>query len=183
MDDKHMKKIAVDIHDVVADYMGYFIHLHGWPDRWHENLDQMYDDFGFDKHWADADFLSELPLLNNAKIGVMQLAFNGWDPFFITATHDHGDNIKATKRWLASHTFDKFPVEFPGSMQAKVEWFTPKNMMDVAWVIDDHAQILRPLLEKGYDNVIIMDAPWNREIEGGHRFRNWLEIIDFIGMY
>ena len=182
MDVEHMKKIALDIHDVVADYMGHFIYLHGWPDRWDELLTNMYDDFPED-HFADAEFLAELPVIRNGPSGVRKLAAGGWEPFFLTATHDYGENLKATHTWLALNKLDGFPVVFPGGMQEKVDWFTPQNMMEVAWVIDDHAQILRPLLEKGYDNVIIMDAPWNREIEGGHRFRNWVDIVDFIGSY
>lgn len=178
-----MKRVCIDIHDVVADYMGWFIYKHGWPDRWDENLVDMYDDIDFDEHFADAEFLSELPLLRNASMGVMQLAFNGWDPFFLTATHEHGENFKATTKWIHDNIPGEWRIEMPGGMQEKVDWFTPQNMMEIAWVIDDHALILRPLIEKGYDNVIIMDAPWNRDIEGGHRFRNWVEIIKFIGMY
>lgn len=178
-----MKRIVVDIHDCVADYMGAFIREHGWPDRWHEELPKMYDDVDFGTHFADAEFLSQLPVLKDAAMGVMQLAFNGWDPFFLTATGDRGDNIKATQQWIEDNFPGEWHVEFPGGMQEKVDWYTPQNMMEVAWVIDDHALILRPLIEKGYDNVIIIDAPWNREVEGGHRFRNWVDIIDFIGMY
>jgi len=177
-----MKKIAIDIHDVVADYMGHFIHRYGWPDRWHVSLEEMYDDFPED-HFADAEFLAELPLLRGARYGVEQLAWHGWEPFFLTATNDYGDNIKVTTKWIHDNLPGDWKIETPGSMDAKIDWFTPQHMMEVAWVIDDHAYILDPLIEKGYDNVIIMDAPWNRDVEGGHRFHNWVEIIDFIGIY
>jgi len=164
--------LAVDIDDVLADYVGECIRTYGWPVQWSDGLKNMWPNVNWDAHFQPefhTQFLLSLRPIVGA-IDVLIEVMDDYDLFYFTATKPHAGHIRET--WLNRNFFPKAPIICAGSFDGKVEWLQ-EHPVDV--LVEDVSRVLWAASNQGAF-AITFDTPWNRDLRTGKRVKTWAEI-------
>lgn len=190
------KVIAVDIDEVTADFISYFIYFHNLMYKTKMTRNQvlsyyLHQAFETDKaemgiRFAEFQSLRLLERIKPAKgaiEGIKKLIELGFSPHFVTARPQTIE--KETKTWLKKHfKTQDFPIHFthPASGQRKKQKSEICKSIGAKILIDDHIENALDCAEGGI-TVYLMDAPWNQTgslPENVIRVKSWREIINLI---
>lgn len=188
------KVIAVDIDEVTADFISYFIYFHNLMYKTKMTRKQvlsyyLHQAFETDKEemrirFAEFQSLRLLERIKPAKgaiEGIKKLIELGFSPHFVTARPQTIE--KETKMWLKKHFKDiKFPIHFthPGPGQPKLKKSQICKSIGAKILIDDHIENALDCAQKGI-MVYLIDAPWNQLEslpENVVRVKSWKEILE-----
>lgn len=188
-----MKVIAVDIDEVTADFISYFIYFHNLMYKTNMTKDQvssyfLHKAFDTDKEEMGIRFaefrslrlLERISPSEGAIDGIKKLIKLGFSPHFVTARPQTIE--KETRNWLKKHFKDiEFPIYFThsGSKQPKLKKSEICRLIGAKILIDDHIENALDCAENGI-KVYLMDAPWNQREslpQNVIRVKSWREIL------
>ena len=170
-------RIAVDIHDVIADYMSAMIEAYGEPATLYGLLKENFEFVDFDEHFGDHThqlFLDKLSPLDAAVEGLW-LLMSRYALVYVTAAPESARDV--TERWLDGIQAPPAKIIFCGDMEQKARYITQADFIDI--VLDDHPYIIDAATLSGKE-VWIFDRPWNRNMNHGKRFLGWRHIISYV---
>lgn len=192
-----MKKvIALDIDEVTADFISYFIYFHNLMYKTNMTRDRvlsyyLHQAFDTDKvemgiRFAEFQSLRLLERIKPAKgaiEGIKKLIEMGFVPHFVTARPKTIE--KETREWLKKHFKNiDFPIHFthPASGKPKLKKSEICKSIGAKILIDDHMENALDCAENGI-TVYLIDAPWNQSEslpENVIRVKSWKEILNRI---
>jgi 5'(3')-deoxyribonucleotidase len=155
---KRPLKIALDIDDVIADFLPEWCKLYNYPEPtcWRFDYD-MYDKFKrMDENNTLNDFFLQLPV----KIDPMDLKF---EPVAYVTARSIPDSV--TKEWLKLKGFPAAPVHSVGFGNSKLEVL---KSLDVDIFVDDNIDHFYELNSNGVC-CYLMDNPHNRKYNVGYK--------------
>lgn len=186
--------IAVDIDEVTADFISYFVYFHNLMYKTSMRKDQvssyyLHQAFQTDKQemgirFAEFQSLRLLERIKPAKGaigGIKKLIKLGFSPHFVTARPQAIE--KETREWLKKHFKNiDFPIHFthPVSGKPKLKKSAICKSIGANILIDDHIENALDCAENGI-KVFLMDAPWNQTEslpENVIRVKSWKEILE-----
>lgn len=188
------KVIAVDIDEVTADFISYFIYFHNLMYKTSVTREEvssyyLYEAFKTEKkemgirfdEFRSLKLLERLEPAEGAIEGIKELIKMGFSPNFVTARPLTIE--KETRAWIKKH-FKKiqtplyFTHQAEGGRELKKSVICKKIGAEV--LIDDHIDNALDCAENGI-KVFLMDAPWNQmeDLPGSIiRVKSWKEIIE-----
>lgn len=188
------KVIAIDIDEVTADFISYFIYFHNLMYKTNIKKKQvssyyLYEAFKTDKYEMGVRFdefqslrlLERLEPAKGAIAGINKLIKFGFSPHFVTARPRTIE--QETKLWLKKHFKNlEAPLYFthqaPGKMELKKSEICKQIGADI--LIDDHIENALDCAANGI-KVYLFDAPWNqtKSLPGNvFRVKSWKEILE-----
>lgn len=170
-----MKRIAVDMDEVVADVLPKFLTLFEqingrrlseeeytgrkiYTIPGGENLREMLFEKGF---------FADLPLISGAQEGIQSLLNDGYEIFFVTAAQEFRNSLEDKYDWLLQY--------FPNISWRNFVFCGDKSIIGTDYLIDDHAFNLRTFKGKG----LLFTAPHNVDETEFTRVNNWAEVLTF----
>lgn len=190
------KVIAVDIDEVLADFLSYFVYFHNLMYKTSANKNDMkkyylHEVFNVDRdemsirylEFKALHLLERLEPVKGAKEGIKALIKKGFEPHLVTARPQVIE--QETKKWLEIHfkSFD-FPIHFTHTTSGKPARKKSEicKQIGAEILIDDHIDNALDCAGSGI-KVYLMDAPWNQleDLPGSIvRVKSWKEIIELI---
>lgn len=195
---KRYKKpvIAVDIDEVTADFISYFVYFHNLMYKTRIKKNQvssyyLYQTFNTDKkemgiRFAEFQSLRLLERLEPAKgaiNGINQLVKAGFSPHFVTARPQ--TIKKETQDWIKKHFKNiELPIHYTHQGFGKPELRKSEvcKKIGAKILIDDHIENALDCAENGI-KVFLLNAPWNRTSSlppNIIRVESWKEILQLI---
>lgn len=186
------KVIAVDIDEVLAEFMSYFVYFHNLMYKTSTKKEEVEDYYLHKIFNTDRDemhiryeefrtfrLLERLKPVKGATQGIKKLIEMGFTPKLLTARPK--DIEKETRKWLNIHFKGiELPLYFARDTQDR---FINKSVVCKAIgakiIIEDHIDNAIDCAENGI-TVYLMDAPWNQTgslPENVIRVKSWKEII------
>jgi 5'(3')-deoxyribonucleotidase len=170
-----MKRIAVDMDEVVADVLPKFLTLfeqhNGWlpkeADYHGKKLYTLPGGENLRKALYEKGFFADLPLLPGAQAGIQHLLNEGHEIFFVTAAQEFRNSLEDKYDWLLQY--------FPNISWKNFVFCGDKSIISADYLIDDHTFNLLTFKGKG----LLFTAPHNVHETGFTRVNNWLEVLDF----
>lgn len=197
---KSFKKIiAVDIDEVTADFISYFIYFHNLMykttiKRSEVDSYYLYEAFKTEKQEMRIRFeefralhlLERLEPAKGAIEGITKLIERGFEPHFVTARPR--TILKETRIWVKKHLQGiKVPLHFThrslGMPELKKSLICKRIGAKI--LIDDHIENALDCAENGIV-VYLLDAPWNQTEslpENIIRVKSWKEIVNKLESY
>lgn len=190
-----MKPIAIDIDEVTADFISYFIYFHNLMYKTQMSRDKMEDyylheafDVEKEEMWIRfAEFrafhlLERVVPVKGAIEGIKRLIKMGYKPHFVTARPQEIE--KETKAWFKIHFKEKnFPIYFTHSSSGIRPQKKKKSQIckeiGAKILIDDHLSNALDCAENGI-LVYMLDTPWNKRDSLPSniiRVKSWKEIL------
>lgn len=188
--------IAIDIDEVTADFISYFIYFHNLMYKTEITKEKVYDYylhqvFDIDKDEMRVRFLEfqsfhlleRILPVEGAIEGIKKLAKRGYEIHFVTARPQTIE--KETLTWFRKNfkNFD-FPIHFThaDSSQPKKKKSEICKEIGTKILIDDNLYFGYECAENGI-TVYLMDAPWNQRDslpENIIRVKSWKDILEKI---
>lgn len=184
------KKIAIDLDNTVADYLKgatpLMSKLYGLKPDTSLQANRLEEVFGITsatrppdmktKLYLEQRLFRDLPQLeedNHLLTHSLRATFASLKIYFLTARDAHPLIVEDTRHWL---THNKFTYDDVFHTDQKAEFC---KMAGIFVIIEDEIKHAIPLLNNGID-VILMDNPWNRQIQEEQngrlrRVQNWRE--------
>jgi len=169
-----MKRIAIDMDDVMADASGRFIeyafnklgrklekhHLEGRD--WATVVGMPHEDV---RSWLfEAGFFKGMQVMPDCK-EVMEELTKKYEVFIVSAAIEFPESLKEKVEWLAEH--------FPFISWKHIVLCGHKYMIKADFLIDDHEKNLINFTE---GTPILFTAPHNLQINSYKRVNNWTEV-------
>jgi 5'(3')-deoxyribonucleotidase len=170
-----MKRIAVDMDEVVADVLPKFLNLfeqhNGWrpseADYQGKKLYALPGGEGLRQALYQKGFFLDLPLIPGAQEGIQHLLQEGHEIFFVTAAQEFRNSLEDKYDWLLQY--------FPNISWKNFVFCGDKSIICADYLIDDHAFNLRTFKGKG----LLFSAPHNMLETEFTRVNNWAEVLAF----
>lgn len=170
-----MKRIAVDMDEVVADVLPKFLDLfeqfNGRRPSEEEYLGKKLYALPGGVHLRQAlfqkGFFADLSLISGAQDGIQRLLNDGHEIFFVTAAQEFRNSLEDKYDWLLQH--------FPNISWKNFVFCGDKSIIQADYLIDDHAFNLRTFKGKG----LLFTAPHNVTETEFTRVNNWAEVLEF----
>lgn len=186
------KTIAIDIDEVTADFISYFVYFHNLMYKTNFSKDKiasyyLHEAFETEKNEMGLRFaefqslhlLEEVKPSEGAIEGIKSLIKRGFSPVFVTARPKTIE--KETKLWLQKYFGNnKLPVFFThqASGMPKLKKSQICKSIGAEILIDDHIDNAIDCAQNGI-KVFLFDAPWNQTDDlpqGVIRVKSWKEI-------
>lgn len=189
---KNPQIIAVDIDEVLADFLSYFVYFHNLMYKTQASKEDMkkyylHEVFNVEREemsiryleFKSLHLLERLKPVEGSKTGIKKLIELGFVPHLVTARPQVIE--KETRKWLSIH-FPRynFPIHFAHNLKGE---FKKKSEIckeiGAETLIDDHIDNALDCAENGI-MVFLMDAPWNQAgslPEDVVRVKSWMDII------
>lgn len=197
MSSSSKKVIAVDIDEVLADFLSYFVYFHNLMYKTSASKEDMKKYYLHEVFDVDRDemsmrylefkalhLLERLEPVKGAKEGISKLFEMGYEPHLVTARPQVIE--KETKKWLSIHFKDvDLPIHFTHPMTGRVYHRKKSEIcreIGAEVLIDDHIENALDCAENGI-KVFLMDAPWNKTEdlpENVIRVKSWKEIVGLV---
>ncbi len=186
------KVIAVDIDEVLADFLSYFVYFHNLMYKTKANKQDMkkyylHEVFQVDReemHIRYMEFktfhlLERLKPVKGAKSGIEKLIALGFTPHLVTARPQIIE--KETRKWLDIHFKGlSMPIHFTHNLDGKQRKKSEICAgIGAKFLIDDHIDNALDCAKNGIV-VYLIDAPWNQVDhlpQNIIRVKSWKEII------
>jgi len=169
-----MKRIAVDMDEVIADVMPKFLAI--YEREFGKKLEKeaywgkkIYDIEGADyirNFLYDKGFFRDLPIMEGAVEGLQHL-MKDYDIFITTAAMEFKFSFEDKYDWLKDH--------FPFIHWKNVVFCGDKSILRADYMIDDHIRNLKTFQGKG----LLFTASHNIMETGFTRVNNWKEVLEF----
>lgn len=131
------------------------------------------------------EIVRNLKVIDGAKEYIDKLKEEGYGIYLITgrANEDHSDPVRTTNEWLRKNQIDYDKLIFTNAYQNEEHGKSEKCMENgVSIMIDDSTHICRDCKDAGI-TTLIMDTPYNRDVEDIPRVHNFQEIYEYIKNY
>lgn len=190
--------IAVDIDEVLADFISYFVYFHNLMYKTaasKEDIKKYYlnEIFQTDREEMTIRYLEfkALHLIERLKpvkgslSGIKELIKKGFEPHLVTARPQMIE--KETRRWLAIHFKGiELPIHFTHTINGGPQRKKSAICKDIGAkiLIDDHIENALECAENGI-TVYLFDAPWNKTAslpDNIIRVKSWKEIISKLSL-
>ena len=170
-----MKRIAIDMDEVVADVLPKFLNLfeqiNGRRPAEEEHRGKKLYQLPGGENLREAlyhkGFFADLSLLQGAQEGVNTLLSQGYEIFFVTAAQEFRNSLEDKYDWLLQH--------FPAISWKNFVFCGDKSIIQADYLIDDHAFNLRTFSGKG----LLFTAPHNIHETEFTRVNDWGEVLAF----
>lgn len=122
----------------------------------------------------------KLDVIDEAPKYIKQLRENGYEIYIISGRNngEYSDPYKMTSDWL-----DKYKIEYDELILTDAYNSLEKAKIckenNISIMIDDSTRILLEVKNEGI-TALLMDTPYNREVDNLKRVHTWKEIYDFI---
>lgn len=169
-----MKRIAVDMDEVIADAVTE--HLRLYNEHFNEQLTKadlqgkwIWDIVQADRHEAlenylhTDEFFADLDIFPDAQ-RVMERLSQQYEIFIATAAMEVPTSFRAKFTWLARH--------FPFIQPSHIVFCGDKSILRTDYLIDDNPRQLKRFEGEG----ILFTSPTNLSVKGYRRVNNWLEV-------
>jgi 5'(3')-deoxyribonucleotidase len=172
-----MKRIAVDMDEVLADALGEHLARYNRDHGESITKDQLHGKGLWDLVSADRharleaylrsdDFFENLPVVEDSQDVLAKLAKH-YEIFVATAAMEFPNSFGSKYRWLRKHFSFIPPVNYV--------FCGDKSILLADYLIDDSYRHFKKFSGKG----ILFSAPHNARITGVHRVSTWREIEEF----
>ncbi|MBA0038863.1 5'-3'-deoxyribonucleotidase [Pantoea sp. BIGb0393] len=171
-----MKRIAIDMDEVIADFNGKMIPSFNARFNAHITLadlegltiQQLRPDIKeqVEEMIGEAKFFGDLAVMPDSQ-RVIKILARKYEIFITTAAMEFPLSFDAKFRWLEYH--------FPFINPMNIVFCGSKSILNADYLIDDNARHF----EKFNGEAILFSAPHNKHVTGFHRVKNWLEIESF----
>ena len=193
------KVIAVDIDEVLADFINYFVEYHNLTYKTQMTKDKV---FSFSLHevfevstevimermikFSEEGHNAKIALVPGAKEGIDALAKKGYELHLVTSRP--GAIKEVTEKWIEEHFPGKFTdlhhafnpnIHAKGSKKKK--WEICKEI-GAGVLIEDFLPNAMGCSENGI-TVYLMDTPWNQQDDLPSniiRVKSWMEIVEYL---
>lgn len=170
-----MKRIAVDMDEVVADVLPKFLtlfetingHRPVEEDYRGKKLYQLPGGENLREALYHKGFFADLPLMPGAQEGIQTLLDQGNEIFFVTAAQEFRNSLEDKYDWLLQY--------FPNISWKNFVFCGDKSIISADYLIDDHAFNLRTFSGKG----LLFSAPHNLHETEFTRVNDWPEVLAF----
>ena len=171
-----MKRIAVDMDEVMADAVGEHLQRYNREfnekitvadlrGKWIWDVVQHERHAALEAHLRSEDFFAVLEVLPNA-VRVMQALTERYEVFIASAAMEVPTSFTPKYEWLKRH--------FPFIPASHVVFCGDKSVIKADYLIDDNPRQLRRFTGEG----ILFSAPHNCNVSGFRRVKDWLEVED-----
>jgi len=168
-----MKRIAIDMDDVLADITTRLIEITNERRNTNYQKDQLKDPAIFQEYYAEYKQVREclyetgmfrnLPVFEDAQDVVKKLQEH-YEVFIVSAATEFPKSLTEKLEWLEEH--------FPTIGWEHTVFCGHKHMIKADYLIDDHEKNL----VKFEGTPLLFDAPHNYHLEGYQRVYSWKEI-------
>lgn len=168
-----MKRIAIDMDDVLADITTRLIEITNERRNTNYQKDQLKDPVIFQEYYAEYKQVREclyetgmfrnLPVFEDAQDVVKKLQEH-YEVFIVSAATEFPKSLTEKLEWLEEH--------FPTIGWQHTVFCGHKHMIKADYLIDDHEKNL----VKFEGTPLLFDAPHNYHLEGYQRVYSWKEI-------
>lgn len=170
-----MKRIAVDMDEVVADvlpkFLSLFEQINGRRPPEEEYLGKKLYSLPGGENLREAlfqkGFFADLALMPGAQEGIQTLLDDGYEIFFVTAAQEFRNSLEDKYDWLLEF--------FPNIPWRNFVFCGDKSIICADYLIDDHAFNLRTFRGKG----LLFSAPHNLHETEFTRVNDWAEVLAF----
>jgi hypothetical protein len=163
--------LAIDVHDVIAEFMVGMAMRFGTPKTWVWGLQENWPLLDLTKFFEtdyQAAFLAGLNPVPDAVEGTWYLHKMGVPFFYFTAAAPEMREV--TELWMKAHLFPKAELVIAKGTTAKGEAL--RKLRNVTAILDDGPQIHGVAAEEGIHSYVF-DRPWNRDVIFGTRVLGW----------
>jgi 5'(3')-deoxyribonucleotidase len=171
-----MKRIAIDMDEVMADTIGRCITLYNADFQREVTVTDLHGrrlwDVIEEAHWPrvreyfdSAEFFASIELMEDAQVVVEELT-KRYDVFVVSAAMDVPCSFTAKFSWLQKH--------FPFIPTDNIVFCGSKRIVLADYLIDDNLRQLRSFEGEG----ILFTAPHNMQETSFRRVNNWREVRD-----
>lgn len=171
-----MQKIAVDMDEVIADFLAKQIRLFNEnydfqikkEDLLGKNLDQLFPQYQKALHdmVADPNYFADLGIIEGAQEALWQLS-QDYEVFITTAAMEFPTSFTAKYEWLAQH-FDFIP-------DSHYVFCGQKSILGADYLIDDNSRHFQGFNGKG----LLFSAPHNLTENYPDRLDRWEAALDY----
>lgn len=179
--------IAVDVHDVCADYVLGMIQIFGQPAQWSTPLEDMFpfaDRAALKDPHVQAEFMKTLNPMPNAAEVLWRFKLLGIDFFYYSAAPDTEEVSKSFRWWLQNHGFPPSYLTILNNKQGKIDLLKDSDL--ITMIIEDDPDIIVKAANMG-KTAIVFDRPWNNMIESSYRAIGWRHlyglVAGFLGIF
>ena len=168
-----MKRIAIDMDDVLADITTRLIEITNERRNTNYQKDQLKDPVIFQEYYAEYKQVREclyetgmfrnLPVFEDAQDVVKKLQEH-YEVFIVSAATEFPKSLTEKLEWLEEH--------FPTIGWQHTVFCGHKHMIKADYLIDDHEKNL----VKFEGTPLLFDAPHNYHLEGYQRVYSWKEV-------
>lgn len=168
-----MKRIAIDMDDVLADITTRLIEITNERRNTNYQKDQLKDPVIFQEYYAEykqiraclyeTGMFRNLPVFEDAQDVVKKLQ-EQYEVFIVSAATEFPKSLTEKLEWLEEH--------FPTIGWQHTVFCGHKHMIKADYLIDDHEKNL----VKFEGTPLLFDAPHNYHLEGYQRVYSWKEI-------
>lgn len=173
-----MKRIAIDMDDVVADAQARFGEWYTRDYAVEFTPEQLYstriEDLIKPEHNGcireyvfHDDFFKDLPVIAGAKEVIEEL-HKKYEIFFTTAAIEFPNSLLPKLAWLGEH--------FPYVTWKNIVFCGDKSIINADYMIDDNVRNFKGFIGKG----ILFTAAHNHQTEWDTRVNNWQEVKDML---
>ena len=174
-------RVAIDVHDVLADYVGALALLYGPAPNGYtqEHLRRMWPRVNWAAHFNPDhhnSFLASLKPIQGAAGGVRALN-SRFECFYLSANTLDGHLV--TSRWLRLNKFPSLELVLVGGQDEKEKVI--RELPQDTVIVDDMPRHLRAAREMG-KTAIAFARPWNEIVsqEDMLRCKDWKELCDVL---
>lgn len=171
-----MKRIAIDMDEVIADF--HTKHLHLYNTAYKDSLNT--EDLNGTRLWIlrsglskeildfvdEPGFFRDLSVMEGSQEVIEELS-KSYEIYITTAAMEHPSSFQAKYEWLQEH-FSFIP-------QTNYVFCGDKSIIKADYLIDDSSKHFRGFQGKG----LLFTAPHNIYETGFERVNNWVEVRDF----
>jgi len=173
-----MKRIAIDMDEVVADAIGRFAEWYKRDygteftaeqlkfRRFESLIDPAHESFIKDAVYHD-DFFKGLDVIPGSKEVIGEL-YKKYEIFFTTAAMEFPNSLLPKLAWLGEH--------FPYISWTNIVFCGDKSIINADYLIDDNVKHFKRFIGQG----ILFTASHNHDVEWDVRVNNWQEISEML---
>jgi 5'(3')-deoxyribonucleotidase len=169
-----MKRIAIDMDEVMADTIGHFLTRYNSEFGMNVNTDDFYGKHVFEvievehrplarEYFQDEKFFADIPVMPDSAEVIEELTTK-FEVFITTAAMDVPCSFSAKFQWLAEH--------FPFISPQQIVFCGDKSIVAADYLIDDSLRQLTSFRGEG----IIYTAPHNVHETRFRRVNNWGDV-------
>ena len=169
-----MKRIAIDMDEVIADVVPKFLDLYEEKygqrpkkeEYWGKKLYKLEGALALRDVLFDKGFFAGLGIIEGSQEGIKAL-MNHYEVFITTAAMEFRSSFEDKYDWLQEH--------FPFIHWKNIVFCGDKSVIRADYMIDDHVFNLKNFTGKG----LLFTASHNIHDEGFTRVNNWNEVLAF----
>jgi hypothetical protein len=173
-------RVGIDLDGTTVDFIGRLSELHEeWfgtpvkPTQWEflhltsfDSYDELYE-------WFDeVDGWGSCPYIKGAPGGIIEVLERGWHAAFVTARS--GTAGHTTVQWHRNSYWHKRVPLYTGMGN--------KANVPCSAYVDDAPHNFHQLTLAG-KNVVLLDQPWNRDVDTPYRAKEWTEVLEILDVF